>query len=63
MYFGRDPDDACQFISGQFAWMITVDTQTRARALDNLRVTMAGHQTECRVFFDSATWLTEALRS
>jgi hypothetical protein len=35
MYFGRDVDDACQFISGQFAWMMdALDADTRARALD-----------------------------
>ena len=28
MYFGRNVDDACQFICGQFAWMID-DLDTR----------------------------------
>jgi SAM-dependent methyltransferase len=63
MYFGRDPDDACQFISGQFAWMINdLDAETQARALANLRATMADHHTERGVLYDSATWLTEARR-
>jgi ubiquinone/menaquinone biosynthesis C-methylase UbiE len=61
MYFGRDVDDACQFISGQFAWMMeALDADTKARALDNLRASMADHQTDRGVLYDSAAWLIEA---
>ncbi|MBV9163529.1 MAG: hypothetical protein JO281_18710 [Pseudonocardiales bacterium] len=64
LYVGRDVDDACEFISGQFAWMInTLEAGTRARAVDNLRATMADHQTDRGVFYDSATWLIEARRN
>lgn len=64
MYFGRDVDDACQFISGQFAWMMDdLDADTRTRALDGLRASMADHQTGRGVLYDSAAWLVEARRS
>jgi hypothetical protein len=64
MYFGHDADDACQFISGQFAWMIDdLDPATRARALDDLWASMADHQTDRGVLYDSAAWLIEARRS
>jgi SAM-dependent methyltransferase len=64
LYFGCDPDDACQFISGQLAWMIhNLDTDTRARAVECLRATMADHQTDRGVLYDSATWLIKARRN
>jgi SAM-dependent methyltransferase len=64
MYFGRDVDDACQFISGQFGWMLNgLDDDTRARALDSLRASMADHQTERGVLYDSAAWLVQARRA
>ena len=64
MYFGRDVDDACQFISGQFAWMVRdLDADTRGHALDSLRASMADHQTDRGVLYDSAAWLIEARRS
>lgn len=63
MYFGRDVDDACQFISGQFAGMIDdLDADTKARALDGLRASMADHQTDRGVLYDSAAWLIQARR-
>ena len=64
MYFGPDPDDAFQFISGQFAWMVhDLDADTRGHALDNLRASIADHQTDRGVLYDSAAWLIEARRS
>jgi len=64
MYFGRDVDDACQFISGQFAWMVRdLDADTRGHALDSLRASMVDHQTDRGVLYDSAAWLIEARRS
>ncbi|MBB5158492.1 class I SAM-dependent methyltransferase [Saccharopolyspora phatthalungensis] len=63
MYFGRDVDDACQFIAGQFAWMLDgLEAGTRQRALDNLRASMTDHQTDRGVLYDSAAWLIEAGR-
>jgi SAM-dependent methyltransferase len=64
MYFGPDPDDACQFISGQLAWMVRdLDADTRGHALERLRASMADHQTDRGVLYDSAAWLIEARRS
>jgi SAM-dependent methyltransferase len=63
MYFGPDPDDACRFISGQFAWMVRdLDADTRARALESLRASMADHWTDRGVCYGSAAWLIEARR-
>jgi SAM-dependent methyltransferase len=64
MYFGPDPDDACRFVSGQLAWMVRdLDADTRGRALDSLRASMADHHTDRGVLYDSAAWLIEARRS
>ncbi len=64
MYFGPDTDDAVRFVSGQHAGMVRdLDADTRSRALDNLRASMADHQTERGVYYDSAAWLIEARRS
>lgn len=64
MYFGPDPDDACRFVSGQLAWLLRdLDTDTAGRALDSLRASMADHQTDRGVLYDSAAWLIEARRS
>lgn len=63
MYFGRNVDDACQFISGQFASMLDdLDADTKARALDDLRTSLADHHTDGGVRYDSAAWLIEARR-
>jgi SAM-dependent methyltransferase len=64
MYFGPDPDDACRFVVGQFDSMVRdLDTDTRHRALDNLRADMTAHHTNRGVLYDSAAWLIEARRS
>ncbi len=64
MYFGPDPDDAYQFISGQTAWMVhDLDAETKAHGLDSLRACIADHQTDRGVLYDSAAWLIEARRS
>lgn len=64
MYFGRDVDDACQFISGQFAGMLAdLDVSTRDRVLDDLRANMAEHRTDRGVYYNSAAWLIQARRS
>lgn len=63
MRFGRDVEDACQFVSGQFAWLISdFDADTRARALEALRASMTDHQTDRGVYYGSAAWLIEARR-
>jgi SAM-dependent methyltransferase len=64
MYFGRDADDAFHFISRQHAGMVNgLDADTRAHALDVLRASIADHQTDRGVLYDSAAWLIEARRS
>ena len=44
MYFGRDVDDACEFVTAQFGWLMTdLDTDARATAIAGLRANMAAH--------------------
>jgi SAM-dependent methyltransferase len=63
MYFGRDVDDAFEFVSGQQAGMVKdLNADTRARAFERLRASMADHQTHQGVFYDSSAWLIEARR-
>lgn len=63
MYFGRDTDDACEFITGQLAGMLEdLDADAEKRAIEDLRADMAEHCTADGVFYDSATWLIEARR-
>jgi SAM-dependent methyltransferase len=63
VYFGRDADDGCRFIGGQFDGALRdLDPDARARALDALRSNMAAHQTDRGVFYDSAAWFVEARR-
>jgi hypothetical protein len=55
---GPDAEDACRFVSGQFAWLLRdLDVESRNRALDRLRANMADHQTDRDVYYDSAAWL------
>jgi SAM-dependent methyltransferase len=63
MYFGPDPDDACRFVSTQFAGRLNdLEAAARARVLDALRADMAEHRTERGVLYDSAAWITVARR-
>ncbi len=63
MYFGPDPDDALRFVSGQHAGMVRdLAPGTRARALEDLRASLADHHTERGVLYDSAAWLIRAGR-
>ncbi|MFB9904104.1 class I SAM-dependent methyltransferase [Allokutzneria oryzae] len=64
MYFGRDVEDAREFVLGQFGWMLReLDVDSRDRALDELRTSLAEHATERGVFYGSAAWLIEARRA
>jgi SAM-dependent methyltransferase len=64
MYFGRDAEDAYQFITGQHAGMVDeLAPDERARALDTLRANLAEHETGHGVHYDSAAWLIEATRA
>jgi SAM-dependent methyltransferase len=63
MYFGRDAEDACRFITGQFAGLLTsLDPDARERAVADLRADLTAHQTDRGVRYDSATWLVRARR-
>ena len=63
MYFGRDVDDACDFVTEQHAGLLTeLPADERDRAVAELRADLAEHQTADGVFYDSAAWLVEARR-
>jgi SAM-dependent methyltransferase len=63
MWFGRDADDAFQFVRGLLGWMLEgVDASGRTQALDALHRTLADHVTEDGVVYDSAAWIIEATR-
>jgi hypothetical protein len=61
MWFGPDAEDAFRFILGQMSWMLNgLDDKQRGQAQDNLRATLAAHETGHGVCFQSATWLIRA---
>lgn len=63
MYLGADAEDAFEYLTGQHASTLRgQDPDTRERALDNLRASIADHHTEHGVRYDSATWLVHAHR-
>ena len=63
MWFGNDADDAYQFVLGLLGWMLEgLDDTGRARALDALHSTIAAHQTDRGVLYDSAAWIIRATR-
>lgn len=63
MYFGRDVDDAAEFIVEQHGGRLSdLDEATRAKAIEALRADLAEHQTGRGVFYDSAAWLIDARR-
>lgn len=64
LYFGPDPDDAFGYLSAQYAGMVrNLDPETRARAHERLRSSLADHCTDQGVLYDSAAWLVHARRS
>ena len=63
MWFGHDTDDAHRFVVGLMGWMLNgLDDGGRTRALDDLRHTLAAHDTSQGVLYQSATWTIRALR-
>ncbi|WP_414939066.1 class I SAM-dependent methyltransferase [Amycolatopsis sp. cmx-11-51] len=63
MYFGRDVDDAAEFVIEQHGGRLSdLDEAPRAKAIEALRADLAEHQTGRGVFYDSAAWLVEARR-
>lgn len=63
MWFGKDAEDAHQFVLGLMGWMLEgLDDEGRTRADRALRATMSAHETTGGVFFDSAAWVITATR-
>src|SRR3954471_5416753 len=61
MRFGSTTEDAFDFVSEQFGWMLEdLDDDGRSRALDALRTSIASHAEDGGVFYASATWLIQA---
>ncbi|MGC7094493.1 class I SAM-dependent methyltransferase [Amycolatopsis lurida] len=64
MYYGRDIDDAFDFISGNFASSFDqLADAARSHALDALKVNIAEHLTDRGVLYDAAHWLIHARRT
>ena len=64
MWFGTDADDAHRFVLGLMGWMLDgLDDTGRARAVDDLRATMAAHESSDGVVFGSAAWTISATRA
>ncbi|MBB5955493.1 SAM-dependent methyltransferase [Saccharothrix tamanrassetensis] len=63
MYFGRDVEDAFVFTSHRYRDLVReLDDDTRARAFDDLRTSLAAHETPEGVWYDSAAWIVTARR-
>lgn len=63
MWFGNGADDAHRFVLGLMGWMLKGLAGTgRRRALDALHATMVTHETADGVLFESAAWITHAIR-
>jgi len=61
MLFGSTTDDAFDFVSEQYGWMVEgLDDDGRSRALDALRASIAAHTEDHGVAFGSATWIVQA---
>ena len=58
--FGPDPDDAFDFVSAMFAWMLNdLDQAGKDAALAALRATIAEHTGDHGVTYQSATWIIQ----
>lgn len=58
MWFGRDTEDAVDYISNHFGGLI--DAEQRDSVLAALRADVAQHQTDRGIEYDSASWLIQA---
>jgi hypothetical protein len=64
MWFGTDAEDAHNFVVGLLGWMLHgLDHDRRDQALDDLRATVAAHDTGHGVLYQSGTWLIRATRT
>jgi SAM-dependent methyltransferase len=63
MWFGDDAENAQQFVLGLLGWMLSgLDDQARQLAIENLRTTLAAHDSGHGVLLGSATWTILANR-
>ncbi|TDD40697.1 class I SAM-dependent methyltransferase [Saccharopolyspora elongata] len=62
MYYGRDVDDAFDFIANHFASAFG-QLDDESRALDTLRGNIADHLTDRGVLYGAAHWLVQARRT
>src|SRR5215510_1110186 len=63
MWFGSDVGEAHRFILGQLGWLLRgLNADQRDQALENLRGTIAAHDTSDGICYQSATWLIRATR-
>jgi SAM-dependent methyltransferase len=61
MWFGDDANAAYDFVAGLLGWMLEdLDDGGKQRAVDDLRATLAAHETSNGVVYDSAVWLVRA---
>lgn len=61
MYFGPDGADAFDFVLGLTGWMLEgLDDAGWGQALDALRATIAAHETDTGVRYESAAWIVTA---
>jgi SAM-dependent methyltransferase len=59
MWFGHATEDAFQLVTGLLGWMLEgLDQPGRSRALDDLRATIAAHETPEGVLYGSGAWIT-----
>ena len=59
--FGPDHDDAFDFVSKHFGWMLDgLDDAGKVAALAALRATIAKHADDDGVTYQSATWIIQA---
>jgi SAM-dependent methyltransferase len=63
MWFGTDADAASRFVLGQLGWRLEgLDDAGRNGAVDALRATIAAHETDAGVVYESAAWIISATR-
>ena len=63
MYWGSTAADAERFVLGVAGWMMQgLDDAGRAKAIGDLRASLAAHETADGVLYDSATWIITARR-
>jgi hypothetical protein len=63
MCWGPSADEAERFVVGVAGWMMDgLDEVGRARAIGDLRASLAAHETARGVLYDSATWIVTARR-